>query len=204
MTTVGDEPVLLVHGYGDGACTPWWRTLERRFRDAGYADDRVRTLGFGLPGTTLCSPRRYAGRVGRAVERLRDEHGSRVDVVAHSMGGLAARWYVEHAGGAANVDDLVTLGTPHQGSRLAYTQFTPGGVAMRPTSRLLADLNGSTPPRSVTYTALWSAADEVISPRANATLPFDRRNVTNRQTAGHGHLDLVSAGDVFEQYVGRL
>ena len=43
--TAGDEPVLLVHGYGDAACSPWWTTLERRFREAGYEDDRVETLG---------------------------------------------------------------------------------------------------------------------------------------------------------------
>jgi pimeloyl-ACP methyl ester carboxylesterase len=42
--------------------------------------------------------------------------GTRVDVVAHSMGGLVARWYVEHGGGAAHVDRLVTCGTPHRGS----------------------------------------------------------------------------------------
>lgn len=42
--------------------------------------------------------------------------GPRLDVVAHSMGGLVARWYVEHEGGNEVVDRLVLAGTPHAGS----------------------------------------------------------------------------------------
>ncbi len=42
--------------------------------------------------------------------------GTRLDIVAHSMGGLVSRWYVEHCGGAAFVDRLVMCGTPHGGS----------------------------------------------------------------------------------------
>jgi pimeloyl-ACP methyl ester carboxylesterase len=42
--------------------------------------------------------------------------GPRLDVVAHSMGGLVARWYVEHEDGHEVVDRLVLAGTPHGGS----------------------------------------------------------------------------------------
>ncbi len=45
-------------------------------------------------------------------------------VVAHSMGGLAARWYLERLPldeGASRVPLLVTLGTPHHGTALANT-----------------------------------------------------------------------------------
>lgn len=40
----------------------------------------------------------------------------RIDVVAHSQGGLVARWWIENGGGAAAVRTLVTCGTPHHGS----------------------------------------------------------------------------------------
>jgi triacylglycerol lipase len=42
----------------------------------------------------------------------------RVTVIAHSMGGLDARWAIAH-GAAARVDALVTIGTPHLGTPIA-------------------------------------------------------------------------------------
>lgn len=197
--------MVLVHGYGDTGHGPWWETLAGYFHEAGYAADRVHTLSFGaIPGLTLGSPKWYARQIERSVVRVATAHDSRVDVVAHSMGGLGARWYVERAGGAGYVHDLVTLGTPHQGSRLAYTQPTPGGAAMRPESRFLERLNARRLPRAVDYTAVWSADDDVISPRESATLPFDAPNVRNLRVEGPGHMGLVSDRTVFETYVERL
>lgn len=37
-------------------------------------------------------------------------------IVAHSMGGLVSRYYIEQLGGASAVRSLVTVGTPHAGS----------------------------------------------------------------------------------------
>ena len=43
-------------------------------------------------------------------------HGKTLHLVAHSMGGLVSRWFIEREGGAAVVSRLVTLGTPNGGS----------------------------------------------------------------------------------------
>lgn len=43
-------------------------------------------------------------------------HGKTLHVVAHSMGGLVTRWFIEQEGGHQIVQHLVTLGTPHAGS----------------------------------------------------------------------------------------
>lgn len=37
-------------------------------------------------------------------------------IIAHSMGGLVARWYIEQLGGHRFVKRLVTVGTPHHGA----------------------------------------------------------------------------------------
>lgn len=39
-----------------------------------------------------------------------------VNVVAHSKGGLSTRWYLQRMGGVEHVAQLVTIGTPHNGS----------------------------------------------------------------------------------------
>ena len=50
----------------------------------------------------------------------------RVDIVAHSMGGLVAREYIEVDGGADAVDQLVTLGTPDGGAPNSYLTWEGG------------------------------------------------------------------------------
>lgn len=47
---------------------------------------------------------------------LHPGHDKTLHVVAHSMGGLVSRWFIEREGGAEVVQHLVTLGTPHAGS----------------------------------------------------------------------------------------
>jgi len=42
--------------------------------------------------------------------------GPRLTVVAHSMGGLVSRCFIEHQGGDSVVERLITCGTPHAGS----------------------------------------------------------------------------------------
>jgi pimeloyl-ACP methyl ester carboxylesterase len=47
----------------------------------------------------------------------------RVTIVAHSMGGLVSRYYIEALGGHQSVKQLITVGTPHQGSPMSYTNY---------------------------------------------------------------------------------
>ena len=49
-----------------------------------------------------------------------------VDLVAHSMGGLVARYYIEGDGYENDVNQLVTLGTPHRGSPKSYPKWEAG------------------------------------------------------------------------------
>lgn len=51
---------------------------------------------------------------------------SRVDLVAHSMGGLIARQYIEGDDYQNDVDQLITLGTPHRGSPKSYLKWEAG------------------------------------------------------------------------------
>ncbi len=43
-------------------------------------------------------------------------HGKTVHIVAHSMGGLVSRWFIEQEGGNEIVQHLIMLGTPNAGS----------------------------------------------------------------------------------------
>ena len=43
-------------------------------------------------------------------------HGKKIHIVAHSMGGLVSRWFIEREGGNAIANHLIMLGTPNGGS----------------------------------------------------------------------------------------
>ncbi|WP_126428384.1 lipase family alpha/beta hydrolase [Brevibacillus marinus] len=68
------------------------------------------------------SVRIAAGHLEDVIEELKDHNiiDGDVNLLAHSMGGLVARYYVENLDGYYNVDRLITLGTPHFGSDLAF------------------------------------------------------------------------------------
>ena len=48
--------------------------------------------------------------------RLGPETGKKVTILAHSMGGLVSRWFIEEGGGEAFVKHLILAGTPNAGS----------------------------------------------------------------------------------------
>lgn len=209
-TRPGDEPVLLVNGYSDTEDTPWWDALESYFREVGYPDESIHRADLGdVPGTTVNSPTEYAKVVEGRLEAISNEHGSEVDIVAHSMGGLDSRWAIEKRDAAKYVDDLVTLGTPHQGTYVAYFgALTDGGRDMIPGSEFLEALNDGTLAEGVEYLALWSSADELIDPDEYASLPdpeAESVDVAHSENSGYQeHIQLVYDRGVFEQYIDFL
>lgn len=59
-------------------------------------------------------------------EVISETKNSKVDLVAHSMGGLIARYYIENTNYQNNVDQLITLGTPHKGAPESYLIWEAG------------------------------------------------------------------------------
>lgn len=53
----------------------------------------------------------------------------RVDLVAHSMGGLLARQYIQSARYGNDVEQLIFLGTPHLGAPKAYLSWEGGEIS---------------------------------------------------------------------------
>ncbi|WP_254830838.1 esterase/lipase family protein [Haloglomus salinum] len=203
------DSVVLLHGYMDTGDTPWWDVLTGYLEDDGYDADEIHQMSLGdIPGTTTDSPSDYGEVVARELERISDEEGGPVDVIAHSMGGLDTRWAIEKEGAAAHVDDLVTLGSPHQGTYVAYVGvLTEGGRDMIPGSTLLEELNQDGLASGVSYTAVWSHADELIAPSPYASIPeYMLTDATGRNINSgiQEHIQLLVDRSVFDQYIGHL
>lgn len=63
-----------------------------------------------------------------------------VSIVAFSMGGLVTRQYLQNLGGAARCEKLITISTPHHGSKAACLYSSQGSQEMRPGSPFLTHL----------------------------------------------------------------
>lgn len=171
----GEMPLLLVHGYVCNRAVYWW--LRRRLEAAGYCVATV-TLEPVLAGVEPC-----VEALRRRIEEVCSATGARqLVLVAHSMGGLVARAYLRRHG-AARLGRIVTVATPHQGSRLARLGIGENAREMQPGSVWLAALNGD-PLTAVGVTAMGSPYDTFVIPHSNQMLPQG----DNRSLPAVGHL----------------
>lgn len=111
----GKYPIILVHGImiKDIKFFKAFGRIERRLRDEGYRVETSRTDGFGTVENN-------AAQLREQVLRLLAESGAeKVNLIAHSKGGLDAVYMIEHLGMAERVASLTTLCTPHRGSQIA-------------------------------------------------------------------------------------
>ncbi len=190
-------PILLVPGWSDDASS--FDLMRERFYDAGWPADRVTALDFGNP---VGSNQEHAEEVARAVERLRAATGAgRVDLVAHSMGGLSARHYLAFGGGGDKVRRTVFLGTPHRGTVAAILSWGDGGREMVPGSGFLVRLNevGSIP-SGIEALAVRTPVDLRVIPSSSAMLP----GVPNVEICCPSHTGLLDDERVFIEILAFL
>eukprot|EP00442_Polarella_glacialis_P004009 CAMPEP_0115127990 /NCGR_PEP_ID=MMETSP0227-20121206/50804_1 /TAXON_ID=89957 /ORGANISM="Polarella glacialis, Strain CCMP 1383" /LENGTH=301 /DNA_ID=CAMNT_0002532333 /DNA_START=81 /DNA_END=986 /DNA_ORIENTATION=- len=114
----GQRPALvLAHGFLGGRTLPgstilYFRGVEEDLRSRGYD-----VLTTSVPPTSPVALRAKA--LQEQIMQWEDRRGRRVAILAHSMGGLDARYAISKLGGDALVSSLLTVSTPHRGSPLA-------------------------------------------------------------------------------------
>jgi triacylglycerol esterase/lipase EstA (alpha/beta hydrolase family) len=207
QATPANDPVIVVNGLlGVGIA---YQPLVARLRADGH-----QVWDFELPTLGTQDIRLSAQALGVFADGVRAQTGAaKVDLVAHSEGGLVSRTYIKYEGGASEVDSLVTLGTPNYGTVAAniVRVFTLGSCAgitaceqMTVGSAFLADLNaGDDSIGTVAYTNLATVFDELVQPYTNSYLNAADGNITNKALQSQcwarivGHLGLIVDGAVY-------
>jgi pimeloyl-ACP methyl ester carboxylesterase len=177
-------PILLLHGIMDNRSvfTVFRRTLRRR----GFGT--VHAVNYSLfTGDIRSAAHELRGHVENLLERSGAE---RLHIVGHSLGGMIARYYVQRMGGAAGVDSLVTLGSPHRGTLTAYLMPTPLARQLRPGSDVLEELAASAPGCSTRFLVVWSRMDQMVVPQRNARLAHPDLLTEEFELRDVGHLSL--------------
>lgn len=185
--------VLFVHGF---FCNRgMWNPLLRRLRREG-----VPFIAVNLEPVfaSIDSHRRL---IDAAVRNLERATALAPVIVVHSMGGLALRAWLDDDAKQPRFHRLVTIASPHAGTRLATRGFGANIQQMRPQSPWLAALDASTSiavrERSICF---WSHCDNIVVPARNATLA----GADNRHLEATPHVQMIYHPAVLEAVLGLV
>jgi len=156
-------PVILLHGlFHNRSCLFW---LQYRLHQAGFRQ----VISINTPPWRDLET--LTEGLAKRVDELRIKlNAERVLLAGHSMGGLIARNYVQNRGGAAYVQGLVTLGSPHHGSKLAPFALSPMGKNLLPDSEFLKQFNSRPWPGEVSAVSIFTRYDNIVLPADSAKM----------------------------------
>lgn len=106
-------PILLVHGMGfrDDRTVGYWGRIPRKLKENGFS---VYLSGQDSNGSIESNSHKVAESIDKA---LKAEHAEKVNIIAHSKGGLEARYAASSLGYSDKIASITTLSTPHNGSK---------------------------------------------------------------------------------------
>ncbi len=227
-TSTKDKPIILVHGYnftGGTNCASNWSSTISTLRAQGFTGPIVRVSFYGADTNCDVNLHSYGSFADRdswkAIAKALSNYiyaqytskGIAVDVVGHSMGGLIARGAVWGAAkGEAgfskpiDVEDAVTLATPHAGAAwYSYLCLWGQCSTLKPGSSDLNWLkqNGNPQGKNGTdWTITGSSADDVVplSSAMNMSLPAAQEVAF----ANVEHSDQLTNASVLARLAGSL
>lgn len=191
-----EPPVILLQGFlgTSSVLKPLDEYLQKQGRNVFVVD-----LGI----VNIQDIRESAEKLLFEIERIMDEYSKRfdfqeVDMVAHSMGGLIALYYVRRLGGHRLVRNLITLGTPYRGTYAAglgvalFGLLSKGVWQMLPGSRFLKELHEIPKEAQDTHLVSLAAQHDTLCPPSSCFL----KGATNR-IVPLGHASLLMDERVF-------
>lgn len=174
------RPVVLIHGLNNNAAV--WLYFTRRLEREGYDVSTYAYHSLFIPFSIVI---KGLDNHVRQVEAVCGQ--IKPILICHSLGGLLARHWLGLDNNRSRVQGLVTLGTPHRGSKLAV--LAPGALArnIRPGAELIREL-ADAPSLGIPCTALASPTDEAVLP-ASGLVPPDGWKL--RLTGRIGHFSML-------------
>jgi triacylglycerol esterase/lipase EstA (alpha/beta hydrolase family) len=166
-------------------CNGYWGAAINKFQALGWTGPLYSVAYYS--GDTNCSIRIANGDAHTSIKEYgrllawniynsHSQYGRSVDIVAHSMGGLVARAAITGTTRRLSgwpphiyVEDVVTIGTPHNGTALARGCAFAQCVEMRPGSAFLNWLADNAQADGGTDWTMIGTEDDDIVPVASAT-----------------------------------
>lgn len=189
------RPILLVHGYLHDATA--WVYQKKKLTQAGLGPVYALNL---LP--SFSSIASYAQQVKEKAAQIEQETGrSDLILVGHSMGGLVSSWYATQLAPRGKVTDVITIGSPLNGTHLAKIGMGANAREMERGSLFLYELQKAIRQnRSTRFYHIASTTDEIVVPASSAILPGAKQVVLDDV----GHLALLYSPRVSDQICSWL
>ena len=192
----GQTGVLFLHGY---FCNRGlWNDWMSNFRARGTP---FIALSLEPPFGSIDA---HAAQIDAALLTLEQLCAKPPVIVAHSMGGLAARAWSVWAGRKAHANQCYTLGTPHRGTVAAYFSPALSARQMRPHSRWLENLEAQEAnlpqSRRVPMRCFYSHCDNIAMPPSTGAMP----GAQSTHWPATGHLGLVDDRGLQERVASEI
>ena len=189
----GPRPIILGHGYAMTRAN--FLPLARRLVNADMGPV------YGFEYWSLGKASSAARRLGQYIDDVCKKSGAeRVDIVGHSMGGIVGRYFVTLGGGADRVANLITIGTPHQGTDVSAMGIGRPAKELFFHSTLLQRMEAAGLPAQTAITAIWSRSDALCPGARHARLPGANEIIYDDL----GHLSLLVSRRVAADVIERL
>jgi triacylglycerol esterase/lipase EstA (alpha/beta hydrolase family) len=191
-----ETPILMIHGFSNSSSS--WFYHHKRLKEAGHKN--LFTINLGDPRLSIEED--YAKKVDEMVQEIKRLTGRNdIVLVGHSMGGLVAiEWRQNYAVGT-EVKNIVTLGTPHDGTKMAHLTLglSKCGKEMLPDSDLIKRQQEVAATDTETeYLRIRSRADHTIIPEHSAYWgSAPKTEIVTLDATGHG-------GMLFSDTVGDI
>lgn len=197
------RPVLLVHGIVHNPSA--FFKLKRKMDELGWQN--VYTINYSTShGSLTKMVEILARRIDLICEQTKS---SQIDIVAHSMGGIISRYFMTIGAGRGKVKNLITLGTPHQGTELSI--FLRGmslgslNSDLRAGSYFIRSLQDHPLPKGCKITSVYTPYDILVWPRKNCIAQgIPKKSFENIEFKHVGHMGLLYNDQVLESVMKRL
>ena len=188
-------PIVMIPGYtmNRGYLYPYGKGLQNK----GY------NVYFFSPKKIFTSIEDIAKDLEEKINSVMNETGKdKVILIGHSMGGLLARYYVQRLSGEEHVEKIITVATPHFGTKLAPFGFGKNAREMEVNSDFIKELNRDIEPyvEKIGFLAIVSKADNMVLPYKSGILKgADLYMVDNL-----GHNALMLSFEIFGKILNEI
>lgn len=191
-----DPVIILAHGLFHNASG--WGLFKRRLQKAGFKN--IFAMNYRSFFTSFDE---VLGKFEQFVCSAREAvPGQPVVLIGHSLGGLVSRVYAEGATGEQIPAAVITLGSPHRGSKMVA--FGPGRLALSlmyrgPLFEELERLGRDLPCPGI---ALYSSADALVLPAGGLKAPYG--GWVHCETVPVSHVSMLFSRPVAQQVIDHL
>lgn len=200
---INPRPVLLVHGVLHNRSA--FISLKRRMEKLGW--ENIYTINYTtFHGNVL----QMVEELGMRISEIMNETGAtQIDIVAHSLGGIVSRVFMSLGEGRGKVRRLITLGTPHQGTKLSFLAkgLSRGALDkdLKVNSFLIKLLSNTALPKNSEIVSIYSTFDWTVFPGDHgAAVGIPETQIKNIHVQKHGHLGLLYSKEAFEAVIENI